>query len=237
MAIVPVNHTIAVGTDPTTIQSTGISTIGATFAVVITTYLSSGTPPTISDDFSSVWNDLTAYTCPTVHATIRISYATLAGTGAAHKFQAQGLNCYPVIAPLVFSGVAATPFDQQNGSALEAANANSVQANGGITPTQNNELVIFGAAWDTRTGVGSVSAPYTITDQVDFPVSGGTNLGTGAAYNIQTTATATNPTWTYGGTVNDVAAAIASFKAAAAAPAAGVHTPHPELVGIYGWTP
>lgn len=212
----PINHTIAAGTDSTTIQSAGINSAGADLAVVIGTYLKNPNEPLVSDDSASVWHDLIpSPSSVSTNATIRISYAALAGTGPSHKFQAQGVNCYPAIAVLLFSGWDGNVPDQQNKFQADGTpgSSPSVQA-GPITPLFDNELVIFGAMGDTpgATG-GSVPAPYILRDETDYT---GFVVFTGSAYTIQTTATPTNPPWTYGTSQGVVGAAIASFKAAAA---------------------
>ena len=95
-------------------------------------------------------------------------------------------------------------FDQQNGNYAFAAGG--VQP-GSITPTTNDQMV-FAYASDAP-GPLTISSPYTLNAEQDsYAVSA-------LAYNLQTTAAATNPTFTPSGSDFSALAVIASFKVTA----------------------
>lgn len=79
---------------------------------------------------------------------------------------------------------------------------------GSITPSADNALVITGVTTNQGSGFDWIIASgYTVIHSVD--AVGGTNVSLGSDYQIQTTATATNPTWT--GTSAVAAAVIAAY--------------------------
>jgi hypothetical protein len=86
---------------------------------------------------------------------------------------------------------------------------------GSVTPSENNEVLIAGTGIEGTGRTATINSSFTITDGIAG--DGATRMGGYAAYLIQTTATAVNPTWTYSGAVTRVAANIATFKAAAVA--------------------
>lgn len=108
----------------------------------------------------------------------------------------------------VFSGSVASGavFDVENGDGTGATQP------GSITPSQNNSLLIAGIG-DENSGGDSVDSGFT--GLVQIPIVGGVTYGMAAAYLVQVTAAAINPTWTStGGLASNV---IAAFKPAAGA--------------------
>ena len=188
--------------------STGVDTSGATLLVMSCSWLS-GASITASDNKSNTWTPLTQQTGGV--AVFQIFYVNSASptVGAAHTFACDGTDSYPVVAFIAASGTHATPFDQQGGNST--ASASSLAA-GSVTPTQDNEIVIVGITIDSGTTL-TINGGFTTAFTYDF--MGGTSMGGGLAYLIQTTATSANPTWSWSGTAA-AATASSSFKAAAA---------------------
>lgn len=117
---------------------------------------------------------------------------------------------FPTFQMATFAGVISSPIDQQNGNSIHAIGT-TIQA-GSITPTVNKELIVAGYMNDNDpAGVGTlINGGFTITD---FRQIGGSNVGTGMAYLIQTVATPANPTWTIGtSALKTLVATIMSFK-------------------------
>lgn len=125
--------------------------------------------------------------------------------GSGHTFSVTG--SYPALEVATFSNtqVSSTPLDQSNSSNSPATG--TIQP-GSITPTTNNQLVVT-MCGSTIAGAFSIDGSYSITDQQQY--DGLTRMGGALAYIVQTTAAATNPTWTSGISAGTVAI-IASFK-------------------------
>jgi hypothetical protein len=78
---------------------------------------------------------------------------------------------------------------------------------GSLTPSANDELLITSASsWTILAGVDAPFSSHLVQNL--HPL--GVNVGVALAYEIQTTATARNPTWSISGT-DDAAALIAAF--------------------------
>lgn len=121
-------------------------------------------------------------------------------------------NLYPAFGVSAWSGTAtASVFDVQ--STNNNGNAPSATSQpGSVTPGQNDSLVIAIAAYES-TAACTIDGGFT--ELYDGPLVGGSYFGGMAAYLIQTTAAAANPTVTYGGSNANVTA-IAAFKPSAA---------------------
>ena len=189
-----------------------MSTSGATLIVLVASELVSGTPCTPSDSQTNTYTGLTAQANAS-ETRVRLWYVAAPSTSGTHTFTCAGTNHYPTVTVMAFNGVAASPFDQQNGAQSDNG-ALTTLATGSVTPTEDNELVVTGIAVGNSAfgGTPTVSG-YTVAEFMNY--QGGTAVGGALAYVIQTTATATDPTWvwTNGGRP---AAAVATFKAAAA---------------------
>lgn len=200
--------------------SGNINTTGANFLFFQVSIYDqiSATAPTPSDSKTNTWTLIkTVATGGNVTQYDYISWAATTGTGhnfscgcVASQFQSNQV--------MAFSGILATgnPLDQSstqnNGSGASAA---SIQP-GSITPLLANELVITTEGNFNNTGTNStisVNGSYTATQFINTGAFG-VSIGGGLAYNIQTTATATNPTWTLTSTTNqfDFLSNIFSFK-------------------------
>jgi hypothetical protein len=119
-------------------------------------------------------------------------------TSASHTFSYSG--GYAAMEAQAFSGSASGAVLDQSNSAVTTGGQP-----GSITPTHDNELVV--ASWSSDASSNpTISSPYTITDSDLW--NGGVTYGSAMAYAVQTTAAATNPTWTGAG---DHAMIIASF--------------------------
>ncbi len=188
--------------------SADITTSGASLFVAILAY-STGDSIVLADNDSMTWNAGLTVATGDFGGEARLYYALGSGR-SGHHFTVSG-GTTPGLCVAAFSGTAtSSPFDQQN----QANNQTTIADAGSITPTQNNELVI---SCCTGATVIAVDSPYTVTDILNGV--GGVNWGAAMAYNVQTTATATDPTWTtptFGS-----GAKIASFKEPGAASGGG----------------
>jgi hypothetical protein len=189
----------------------GINTTTADLIVVLVAHYTAGPSASFSDSQGNNWT-LMETTGVTGNMTIELYYADKGSSGglqtnSSHTFSVSGTGIYASIMVDCFSGSQPSSGDQHNSANTGAGTVTSVQP-GSITPSLNNELVVFAWADGGTSQVGD--GAYTTDETNNF--TGGNNYGGGISYAPQTTATATNPTasWT---TAAAGAAAIASFKA------------------------
>lgn len=190
-------------TTPWTLNTTGAGTI-IIYAGDYIGYL----PTSFSDSAGNTYSAGTAYGS---NQGGRFFYKNAPTTGSSVSFTANfsGGDTRGFYGMLVLSGGIASPLDQQNGSADDSSGSNTRQP-GSVTPTNDNQIVVTGIFCYQAGAAPTISSPYTVTDAV--ALSGHIGMG-GMAYSIQTSATATNPTWTsvgIGGTT--VTSVIATFK-------------------------
>lgn len=190
-------------------------TSGATLLVAVVVRESSSGAVTVSDSKGNSWTALTEPSGGASGVRCRIYYCASPTVGSGHTFTAAASGLLGTILVLAFSGTSGTPFDQENG-ANSSGNTATFQA-GTITPSEDNGVVVAGVAVNNGITTDTIDESYTIQEKQAF--NPGVAYGGAAAYKIQTTATATNPTWTLSGNRN-VSAVIASFKSASAPPAA-----------------
>lgn len=205
MAYGLVAHNASAGAS--TFTSGAIDTSGASLLVVVVTEATAG-GATLTDSKSNTWTKLTEQSA--VAPACVIYYAKNPTVGSGHTVTLTGVLFFGVASFSAWSGAeTSAPFDQENGTG-GGSFTNTAQP-GSVTPSVDNELVITGFAWNNNQTMSSVTG-CTLLDQTDF--SGGNNYGGGAAYVIQTTAGAVNPTWNFSGTTaGDIV--IATFKASA----------------------
>lgn len=208
MPIVHVADAIA-GTSVFGGTTSAIDTTGADFLVaVISWYSGSGGNPTLSDNYGNAWTPLTTQTDSTP-SNVRIYYCASATVGTGHTFTVSGVSIFAGLYAAAFSGVRATPFDQESGST--GSGVTSVQP-GAITPVAAGSLVIAGLEFLGSSGAIDGGFTGSVLDYVP-----GSYLGTGGAYLIQTLAVAANPTWSWSGG-SPAATALAAFAPATSPP-------------------
>ncbi len=196
--------------------TTGIDTTGADLIVVFVNYYSNYFGSfSLSDSNGNTWTSLTG-TDPAGQAGCRFYYCLSPTVGSGHTFTQAGF-AYHSMAVMAFSGAnTAGAVDQQNGASTAGA---SSLATGSVTPTEDNELVIYGCAG------GTIAAGHDITavdvGTLQHHVASATNTYAQAVgYQIQTTATARNPSFTCSASAK-FSARIATFKAATAGGVSG----------------
>lgn len=204
MGIALVAHTQEVTPGSATGITSPIDTTGSTL-LVVTLDNANGTTPTLTDTNSNTWT-LIRTDSDTNGNHCYYYYVSNPIVGSGHRFSVTGF--YTAFQVTAWSGTltSSDPLDQQNAG---LHGTSSTFLTGSVTPTQDNELVI--AFIGTGSGVSfTIDSGYTITDQA-FPDTSASL--TAQAYLIQTTAGATNPTWTASTSCATVTQ-IASFKAA-----------------------
>jgi hypothetical protein len=200
---------VAEADGPNSTTTTAIDTTGADLIVVVDAWYGGGPTPTVTDSKSNgAPTASTTYGTAINGARIRISYwAAPATVGSGHTFTVAGTGSYAAAVAAAFSGIHATPADNENGA--ESASASTL-ATGSITPSVDYCLVVT-AVETNIAGTPTCDSGFTPLANVDW--QDGVALGVAAAYKLQTTAAAVNPTWSLGGAAN-TAAAIRAFKPA-----------------------
>jgi hypothetical protein len=190
---------------------------GASLYVVVTTENDAQTTPTEST------GTVTFSTVTSISNVIfsRVFYGICTSgscRSASHTFTASNANRCAGIAVLAFSGTdTSAPLDQST-SASTASGLS--QASGSITPTTDNQVVVTLYAGNSQS-VNNPPTSFTAGDTANF--NPGVAYAVASAYEIQTTATARNPSWTWNDGSHVGHAHVASFKSGGAAPPA---TPH-----------
>lgn len=182
--------------NPATLVNTtdNFSSIGASVAIAGIWDFAVAAAGTVTDNQGNTYTLLGTYAGSTYR--ISIYGAKMVNTSATHTISyTTGVLAYSSISVLTLSGVdtSITYLDRVNGS---ASGVDYLKQPGSITPSANNEIVInaINSAGNTGTGPPTISSPYVISGATRW-VSGAFFSGA-MAWNIQTTATATNPTWT-----------------------------------------
>lgn len=207
MAYALVTSTSAGSANANDVTTAGVNTTGATLIVLIVATNAGVAAPTPTDSKSNTWTSLTAQESGGI-LRVQLWYCASPVVGSGHTFSVSSGFSLPSIDALAFSGAAASPFDQQNGAVNFFA---STLQPGSVTPSENNELLVTGFA-SSQVDASSIDSSFTLQENVALT---GNHYSASAAYKIQTSAGAENPTWTASGN-GRVAAAIATFKAAAA---------------------
>ena len=205
MTIAHIASTFRDSTGGSSTTTAAIDTTGADLIVVAIPRYVPGTAPTPSDSKGNSWTPLTLYSDSSYG--VRLYYSVPTTVGSGHTFTATGADSFAAIGAVAVSGAHATPFGNENG-AVDGTGGNSFQP-GSITPPEDDCLVITALAMDDNAGTNVISIDGSYTELTDSGQMGG-----GMGYWIQTTATATNPTWSWTGTTEFTAATVASFKPA-----------------------
>lgn len=188
-----------------------INSTGADLIMVCVNDYSGNTETTVSENKSNTLHALTTYT-ESSEIRHRSFYMTAGTVGSSHTFSAISTGSFSAVSMsvLAFSGSAASPLDQQNG---DKGTSVATVTTGSITPTEDNELIVscLGIG-DTGSLTPTVNSSMTSQGHVSFV--GSNNYGSDAAYKIQTSAAAINPTWDSTSTGQLMVANVVSFKAA-----------------------
>lgn len=184
------------GASQTTITTSSISTAGANVAVVVISDFSANGTGTLSDNKGNAWTLAKSQGAGGSACRALGYYCNLTSTGTGHTFTytANGalslFSCMFVMTYSTGGGVASV--DQTNGA---NGTTSTTPSAGSITPAFNNELVVAGLSINRAdAGITSIGSSFNLN--ASFASVLNWNVCGGAAYNIQTTTTTTNPVWT-----------------------------------------
>lgn len=187
---------------------------GATLLVANVSEYSGGTPHvTISDSSSNTWTCLTSQNATPQETLDTLCYVANPTTTSSQTVTIAGTGTFSTAQIAAFNGVRTlSPFDPgvQNGN--KAGGPLTTIQPGSVTPSLANSLVVTGISFGAPAGAITVSGGggYTQTDTQQYVAS--TTESGSLAYQIQTTATATNPTWTDGASASAASTTIAVFR-------------------------
>lgn len=190
----------------TTVTVSGLNMTGANFIALHCATFGGGSLSGVSDSSSNTYTALTSRTPSSLF------YVVSPTVTSSMSFTCTGTGINPSIQVAGFSGVAlSSTLESQSGVGSSFPSSVTTVQPGSLTPAANNELIITGFAFDPGSlpiNVVSISSPFAITNSI----SSATGVEGGSlAYEIQTTATAQNPTWT-ADTATYVATTMAVFK-------------------------
>ncbi len=170
---------------------------------------------TISDSKSNTWTALTKSASTTQY--VKFFYVASPTVGTGHTFTVAGVGSFSSIAVITFNGTTtSSPFDQQNGNTFNAGT--TTLTTGSVTPGVDGEVLVAAVGLNASSGNPTIDVSFTSPCTEFLNYSAGVNFGVGLTYQIQTTATTRNPTFSFTSS-NPVAAAIATFKASGGAAA------------------
>jgi hypothetical protein len=205
----------------------GIDTTGASL-LVCAIFANNGGTITPSDSNGNTWTLVTSNS--DFFKVYRVQNPTV---GAGHTFTITG-NHSPAAIFAAFSGAHTSSVDDLS-SDNDGIFSSSLQP-GSITPSGNNFLVVTACATLDQTNTPAVTAPFSSNVIDAFPASSGNYIGGALAYEIQTTATARNPTWSnLNG--NSLGASIASFEVDAGQTVAVGQVTETDLAQPVAWAP
>lgn len=209
-AFVEVANTSKGAADNCTISITGVSTSGANLYVAVINHYSdtTGLGGTLADGQGNTWVGPIVDSGGTSTGETVMYYVASPTTSATASFtySCTPLTDYPTLHILAFSGAASNPLDQTN-SASSASSATSIQT-GSVTPSVDGELLIAGMDVNSNTTGVAINSSFT---GLTVANPGNGNPTGAAAYLIQTTKTAENPTWSWT-TSGSAAGGIATFE-------------------------
>lgn len=190
------------GTAPNTTAALNTSTGSPTICIVTLTFRPTE-GPSLSDSAGNTWTQIATYSGAGNQSGVTIYYCNNFTRSATHTFTTSSKFCNISIMCFTGNRTASTPQDQINGQFISGTTGNNTP--GSITPSVNDCLVIS-TVMDY--GGTNPTTPTGYTLIAKGPTS--TAFAWGVAYQIQTTATATNPNWA-GSTGSNASVNVVSF--------------------------
>lgn len=185
--------TTAQSPDQNGFTSSAVDSTGSNLLVAVVCWWNQGTPATFSDSKGNTWTKRASAATFSNTRTIDV-YDCIGGTvGAGHTFSVAGGTTVATLFVYGFSGGGATPFDMKviatSGAGGLGTFIPSIQA--GVTNPCMDGCIVF-TACNYNASDPSLSAGFTGLQTASYT---GNAVSGGAAYQIQTTATSVNPTW------------------------------------------
>lgn len=212
MAYTLISSTSKGSTGGGNVTTDAMSTTGADFLVLIGTSIAS-LSATFSDSSSgtNTFSTRTKYSTGT-SSSIQIAYCQAPGfTSGSHTFTfGAGASSFPSLIVYAFSGSVATPYDSAENGGSYTINTSTTA--GSVTPSQDNDLIVTGVSFDIAGHSGEACSGFSTPVVSTFSASN--HYGVAAAWLLQTTAGASNPSWSWTGSTTG-AKNVAAFKGTA----------------------
>jgi hypothetical protein len=194
------------------VTSASYDTTGANLIILSVAWAPSGgadvTTAELTDSKSNTWTQLNLAGTIGVSGTANRLFYCYGGTvGTGHTFTVTETGSYPTISVLALSNMASSPLDQQ--SQNNPSGFGTTGQPGSITASQANTVLVSGLAFDAA---GTISIDLSFGTPVTVARSAGNHVGGSISWRIDTSASATNPTWTNSGGNSFMTSSIASFK-------------------------
>ena len=170
-----------------------MNTTGANFLALVITDFAAVTVTDSVTGCSSPCNTWTALTSYPATPGVRMYYAQNPTVGTNHIVTVAGTSSFVSFCVLAFSNML-TSGVFVSGTDQHANGAGSTLQCCSITPPSGHQVVIAGIGVSSTSITLSIDSGMTISDQFAYDPALG--WGVGAAYKIQTTGTAIDPTWT-----------------------------------------
>jgi hypothetical protein len=154
---------------------------------------------TISDNQTNTYTSLTKHTNGNLSQRTFYKINPTTAGGGGHTFTSGGTSTFPSCTAIGFSSGGAVTFDKENGT--NCGTCSSISVGSTQTPTSAPALFVSGAGMEVSSGPYTVSALGTST-QYTVVYSGGNNEGSGIGYEIQSSATARDPSWAWTGSTS-----------------------------------
>ena len=198
-----INSSVKGSTDGLSATTDAIDTSAADLIVVYTAI--SGTLALLSDNKANSWTPFQWVQSGSVY--LQSWYCANPSVGSGHTFTSTSLSAAILsIAAIAFSGADSSPLDATN---WHNAGTASSTVTGSITPTVDNELILFATTASNHqvspsVDMGQIEVEHDITGSKDLPIT--------VAYLVQETSAPINPTFSFSASCSSLLAKIASFK-------------------------
>ncbi len=194
-----------------TVAIAGFDTTGAT--IIFACSSTDGafqikTPGAVTDNKGNYWQ-LAAIGTHDETSALWFTVPTTVGSNHIISFNPGVNGSKPSLSAQAFVGTSTNTFDRWRGYGTSASGG--ADYGNQLTPSEDNALIIACVSADADPS--SINSSFTVAQHIN--VSGGAYYGNGMAYQIQTTATARNPSWSWSGG-NFAALSMASFKLSSA---------------------
>jgi hypothetical protein len=186
----------AAGTTSNSTVSVTLNDTGANLDVVIlpTNVMNQNVPSDLTDSASNVnWNYSRALENTGIYG-LQFAWINNPTTSATHTFSyVDSSTAFPAMAVIALAG----SFGGVENCVGTANTSSTSLATGSLTPSLANSIIITGYAENSgASSTYSITGSFTIADQHDGT---GGRAAVGSAYLIQTSAAASNPTWSKSG--------------------------------------
>jgi len=171
---------------------TSACTTNCMIAVCLAVYGAGNAP--MSDNLSNTYTLLQSSQNPSTGQIMRLYASFTPRVSSKHIFMGRGT--FLALGAMAFNGIASLhQLNQAHGSGAS-------YSTGSIVPTNAHELILpcTSVGYSGVGAVTSTASPLAVLDYVAWV--GNQNQGIGTAYEIQTTATTVNPTWTISNSTN-----------------------------------